>query len=43
MLNYIVLEDIVKLAKLKFPEYKLERSIGIIKGCLYSSKIQIKL
>jgi len=43
IINYIFFEDIVKLAKFKFPEFKLERSIGIIKGCLYSSKIQIKL
>jgi large subunit ribosomal protein L11 len=40
---YIFFEDIVKLAKFKFPEFKLERSIKIIKGGLYSSKIHIKI
>jgi large subunit ribosomal protein L11 len=43
IIYYIFFEDIVKLAKFKFPEFKLERSINIIKGSLYSSKIQIKI
>lgn len=40
---YIFFEDLIKLAKFKFPEFKLERSINIIKGNLYSSNIQIKI
>jgi large subunit ribosomal protein L11 len=40
---YILFEDIIKLAKFKFPDFDLERSIKIIKGNLYSSKIQIKI
>jgi large subunit ribosomal protein L11 len=40
---YILFEDIIKLAKFKFPDFKLERAIKIIKGSLYSSKIQIKI
>src|ERR1700748_3528702 len=40
---YIMFEDIIKLAKFKFPDFNLERSIKIIKGILYSSKIQIKI
>jgi len=43
ILNYIIFEDVVKLAKFKFPDLNLEKSINIIKGCLYSSKIQIKI
>jgi len=43
ILNYIIFEDVVKLAKFKFPDLNLEKSINIIKGCLYSSKIQIKV
>jgi large subunit ribosomal protein L11 len=43
ILNYIFFEDIVKLAKFKFPDLNLAKSIKIIKGCLYSSKIQIKI
>lgn len=41
--NYIIFEDVVKLAKFKFPDLNLKKSINIIKGCLYSSKIQIKI
>jgi large subunit ribosomal protein L11 len=41
--NYIIFEDVVKLAKFKFPNLNLAKSINIIKGCLYSSKIQIKI
>jgi large subunit ribosomal protein L11 len=40
---FIFFEDLVKLAKFKFPDFKLERSIKIIKGSLYSSKIHIKI
>jgi len=40
---FIYFEDIVKLAKFKFPEFNLERSIKIIKGSLYSSNIHIKI
>src|SRR5215216_2923487 len=36
---FILLEDLVKLAKFKFPNLQLEQSIKIIKGSLYSSKI----
>jgi large subunit ribosomal protein L11 len=43
VINYIFFEELVKLAKFKFPELNLERSIKIIKGSLYSSKIQIKI
>src|ERR1700743_1463855 len=43
ILNYIIFEDVVKLAKFKFPDLNLAKSINIIKGCLYSSKIQIKI
>jgi len=42
-INYIFFEDLIKLAKFKFPEFKLERSIDIIKGTLYTSNIQIKI
>ena len=41
--NYIFFEDLIKLAKFKFPDLNLERSIKIIKGSLYSSNIQIKI
>ena len=40
---FIYFEDVVKLAKFKFPEFSLERSIKIIKGSLYSSNIHIKI
>ena len=40
---YVYFEDIIKLAKFKFPDLNLERSISIIKGSLYSSNIQIKI
>lgn len=40
---YILFEDLIKLAKFKFPSFHLTRSISIIKGNLYSSKINIKL
>jgi large subunit ribosomal protein L11 len=40
---FILLEDLIKLAKFKFPNIDLQRSIKIIKGSLYSSKINIKI
>jgi large subunit ribosomal protein L11 len=40
---YINFEDLIKLAKFKFPHFDLKRSISIIKGNLHSSKIQIKI
>jgi len=40
--NYIDLEDLLKLAKFKFPLYDLRKSTAIIKGTLYSSNISIK-
>lgn len=40
---YVYFEDIIKLAKFKFPDLNLARSISIIKGSLYSSNIQIKI
>jgi large subunit ribosomal protein L11 len=42
-LYFICFEDLIKLAKFKFPNFNIERSINIIKGSLYSSKIQIKI
>jgi large subunit ribosomal protein L11 len=43
IINYIFFEDLIKLAKFKFPEFKLERAINIIKGSLFTSNIQIKI
>jgi large subunit ribosomal protein L11 len=43
IINYIFFEDLIRLAKFKFPEFKLERSINIIKGNLYTSNVQIKI
>lgn len=43
LLYYIKFEDLVKLAKFKFPNFTLSRSIKIIKGSLYSSNIYIKI
>lgn len=40
---YIYLEDLLKLAKFKFPSFDLEKSTRIIKGSLLSSNISIKL
>jgi large subunit ribosomal protein L11 len=42
-LHYIFFDDLIKLAKFKFPNFNLKRSINIIKGSLYSSKIKIKI
>jgi len=39
---YILLDDFLKLAKFKFPNYDLKKSTKIIKGSLYSSKIIIR-
>jgi large subunit ribosomal protein L11 len=43
VVNYIFFEDLIKLAKFKFPDFDLKRSLNIIKGNLYSSNIQIKI
>jgi large subunit ribosomal protein L11 len=43
LLYYIQFEDLVKLAKFKFPNFNLNRSISIIKGSLCSSNIYIKI
>jgi len=40
---YLFFEDLIKLAKFKFPDFKLDRAIRIIKGGLYSSGIKIKI
>jgi large subunit ribosomal protein L11 len=40
---FIFFEDLIKLAKFKFPDFNLKRSIKIIKGSLYSSNISIKI
>lgn len=42
IINYILLEDIIKLAKFKFPTFDLSKSLKIIKGSLLNSNIQIK-
>lgn len=42
-INYIFFEDLVKLARFKFPHLELKNSINVIKGSLYTSKIQIKI
>ena len=41
--NYIYLEDLLKLAKFKFPSVDLKKSTKIIKGSLLSSNILVKL
>ena len=41
-IHYILLEDIIKLAKLKLPDYPLDKALKIIKGSLLSSNIVIK-
>lgn len=40
---YLTLEDLLKLAKFKFPRYNFNKSIKIIKGSLKSSNIVIKI
>jgi ribosomal protein L11 len=39
---FISLEDFIQLAKLKFPLFNLQKSLKIIKGSLFNSKIIIK-
>lgn len=41
-INYITLEDFLKIAKFKFPAYNLKKSLNIIKGSLLSSNIIVK-
>lgn len=40
--SYILLEDFLKIAKFKFPNYDLKKSLKIIKGSLLSANISIK-
>jgi len=41
-LFYITLEDFLKIAKFKFPNYDFKKSLKIIKGSLLSANIVIK-
>jgi large subunit ribosomal protein L11 len=41
-LFYITLEDFLKVAKFKFPNYELKKSLKIVKGSLLSANIIIK-
>ena len=41
-LSYINLEDFVKIAKFKFPNFELKKSLKIIKGSLLSANIIVK-
>jgi large subunit ribosomal protein L11 len=41
--SYIYLEDLLKLAKFKFPNYNIKKSSKIIKGSLLSANINVKL
>lgn len=41
--SYINLEDLLKLAKFKFPNYDIKKSSKIIKGSLLSANINVKL
>jgi len=41
--SYIYLEDLLKLAKFKFPSYDIKKSSKIIKGTLLSANINVKL
>jgi large subunit ribosomal protein L11 len=41
--SFIYLEDLLKLAKFKFPNYDLKKSSKIIKGTLLSANINVKL
>jgi large subunit ribosomal protein L11 len=41
--SFIYLEDLLKLAKFKFPNYDLAKSSKIIKGTLLSANINVKL
>jgi len=40
--SYITLEDFLKIAKFKFPNFDLKKSLRIIKGSLLSANIIIK-
>lgn len=40
--SYILLEDFLKIAKFKFPNYDLKKSLKIIKGSLLSANVIIK-
>jgi large subunit ribosomal protein L11 len=40
---YIYSEDLLKLAKFKFPNYDIKKSSKIIKGSLLSANINVKL
>lgn len=40
--SYILLEDLFKLAKFKFPNYDIRKSSKIIKGSLLSANINVK-
>ena len=41
-LSYITIEDFVKIAKFKFPNFELKKSLKIIKGSLLSANIIVK-
>lgn len=41
-LSYITLEDFLKIAKFKFPNFELQKSLKIIKGSLLSANIIVK-
>ena|ERR1700760_1958440 len=41
--SYIYLEDLLKLAKFKFPNFDIKKSSKIIKGTLLSANINVKL
>lgn len=40
--SYITLEDFLKIAKFKFPNFELKKSLKIIKGSLLSANIIVK-
>lgn len=42
LINYILLEDFIKLAKLKLPNCDLKKALKIVRGSLLSSNIVIK-
>ena len=41
--HYIFLEDLLQLAKFKFPNYELKKSSKILKGSLLSANINVRL
>ena len=41
--SFIYLEDLLKLAKFKFPNYDIKKSSKIIKGTLLSANINVKI